>query len=101
MLVLAASVLVLAPCCAAAAAAADQCQPHGVRPWWPTYHILGNVTRNSDGSLPVKPQHINDASANQHTDSQPGPQHCAGRHACRTRADSVRPDDCAARVCCT
>eukprot|EP01047_Picozoa_sp_COSAG01_P063954 COSAG01_NODE_8379_length_2807_cov_12.130355_2_plen_510_part_00 len=47
----------------ASAAAVDQCQPHAVRPWWPTYHIVGNVTRNADGSLPVKPAHINDANA--------------------------------------
>ena len=49
--------------CVFSARAADQCQPHEIRPWWPTYHILGNVSRGPGGALPVKPDHLNDANA--------------------------------------
>ena len=27
---------------------AEQCQPHAVRPWWPIFHIVGNVTRGRE-----------------------------------------------------
>ena len=43
--------------------AVDQCQPYHAKPWWPTYHIVGNVTRGKDGLLPLLPAHINDANA--------------------------------------
>ena len=43
-------------------AAADPlaCQPNEEQPMLPLYHIIGNVTKNSDGSIKLEP--INDCS---------------------------------------
>ena len=37
------------------------CQPNAEQPMLPFYHIIGNVSKNSDGSIKV--ESINDASA--------------------------------------
>ena len=36
------------------------CQPNAEQPMLPFYHIIGNVSKNSDGSIKV--ESINDAS---------------------------------------
>lgn len=36
------------------------CQPNDEQPMLPTFHIIGNVTKNLDGSIQLEP--INDCS---------------------------------------
>ena len=55
-------------CCTAAVLAAPPtaradplaCQPNDEQPMLPTFHIIGNVTKNADGSIKLEP--INDCS---------------------------------------